>query len=139
MIDGRRGRSGFTLIEVLAAVMLIAIVLPAIMEGISLATTAASTARRRTDAAALAQSQLNTLLSSQQWQSGQMAGTFAPDWPDYQWQATVVNWPGDTTGLGIQEIDMEVFWTARSQRQSVIVSTLTYSRTSSSSSSSSSP
>ena len=42
-----RQRRAFTLVEVLAALAFTAIVLPVAMKGISLATTAASEARRR--------------------------------------------------------------------------------------------
>jgi len=124
-----RLRRGFTLVEVLAAMMLIAIALPAIIKGISLATSVSTTARRRTEAVGLAESKLKEIVTAVEWQGGQMAGDFAPDWPDYHWQATVSNWPLDQTGLGIQEIDMQVTWPARGgQTDSCKLSTLTYLR-----------
>jgi general secretion pathway protein I len=132
--DGRSARGkasrrhGFTLVEVLATLMLIAIVLPAVMKGISLATSTGTNARRRTEAVGLAESKLNELIVSQQWQGGQMSGDFSPDWPDYHWQATVQSWPQDATGVGIQEVDLEVTWLSRNQPDSVKLSTLTYVR-----------
>jgi general secretion pathway protein I len=124
-----RLRGGFTLVEVLAAMMLIAIALPAIIKGISLATSVSTTARRRTEAVGLAESKLKEIVAAVEWQGGQMAGDFSPDWPDYHWQATVSNWPLDQTGLGIQEIDMQVTWPARGgQTDSCKLSTLTYLR-----------
>src|ERR1700733_2966996 len=84
-----RCHSGFTLIEVLATLLLMAIVLPAIMHGFTLSTSAATTARHRTEAAALAESKLNELVGTNQWQNASQQGDFQPDWPDYTWSATL--------------------------------------------------
>ena len=124
----RRPRRGFTLIEVLATLMLLAIVMPAIQQGISIASGTASSARRRTEAAGLAESKLNELLATGQWQDGQVSGDFSPDWPDYRWQATVSGWQSDTTSAGLQQLDVTVSWTARNRPDSVTLSTLTYVR-----------
>jgi len=123
---------GFTLVEVLATMMLIAIALPAIMKGITVATSAGTVARRRTEAIGLAESKLNEIIVAVEWQGGQLAGDFGPDWPDYHWQATVSNWPLDTTGAGIQQVDLQVTWPFRGQTDSYKLSTLTYLRTTSS-------
>ncbi len=108
--------------------LLIAIVLPAIMQGISLATTTASLARRRTEAAGLAQSKISELLATSQWQNGAAGGDFGTDWPDYRWDETVAPWQGDTTGAGIQQIDVKVTWTASGRDDSLTVSSLAYPR-----------
>jgi general secretion pathway protein I len=132
---------GFTLIEVLAALMLIAIVIPAVMQGITVAQHAGDSARRRTEAAGLAQTQLATILAMESWQTGSLSGDFSPDFPNYQWKAQVAAWPGDTTGAGLQEIDLTVSWMLGGRENTVVLSTLAYPRnvafTSSSSSSSS--
>jgi general secretion pathway protein I len=120
---------GFTLIEVLATLLLIAIVLPAVMRGMTLATEAGSAARWRTDAAGLAQSKLAEIVATDQWQQGNLSGDFSPDWPNYQWQATVQSWPGDTSGAGIQQIDLTITWTERNRPESLTLSTLAYGGT----------
>lgn len=105
-----RRTGGFTLIEVLAALMLMAVVLPVAMQGVSIATAAASSARHRNEAAALAQSKMDELLASMQAQQQQantnMSGDFGEDWPDYQWSAEMVTWAPNgmnmTTGLAGQ-------------------------------------
>ncbi len=117
---------GFTLIEVLAAMLLIAIVLPAVMQGITLSVNAGNAARHRTEASGLAQSKLAELVATDEWQTGAMSGDFSPDWPDYRWEATAQTWGGDTTGMGLQEIDLRVIWTARGREDSVEVSTLVH-------------
>lgn len=122
-----RGRgNGFTLVEVLAAMLLIAIVLPAVMQGITLSVNAGNAARRRTEASGLAQSKLAELIATDEWQTGAMSGDFSPDWPDYRWEATAQAWGQDTTGMGLQEIDLRVIWTARGREDSVEVSTLVH-------------
>jgi len=120
---------GFTLIEVLAALLLMAIVLPSVMKGISVATQAASSARHRTEAAGLAQAQLAEIVASQQWQNGNLSGDFGAQWPGYSWKATVAAWPLDNTDLNIDELDLEVSWIDRNQPNSVTMSTLVYART----------
>ncbi len=122
---GNARRSAFTLIEVLAAMLLIAIVLPAVMKSIAVATGTASVARRRTEAAGLAQTKLSELVATDQWEGGVLSGTFA-DWPDYSWEASVAPWPGDTSSASIQQIDLKVKWVARNQPDSVTLSTLAY-------------
>jgi general secretion pathway protein I len=116
---------GFTLIEVLATLLLLAIVLPAVMRGITLATEAGSTARWRTNAAELARSKLAELVATHQWQQGTLSGDFSPDWPAYQWQASVQSWPGDTSA-GLQQIDLTVTWTERNHPEALTLTTLAY-------------
>jgi general secretion pathway protein I len=124
-----RGRSGgFTLIEVLATVLLIAIALPAIMNGVTLATGAGANANKRAQAAGLAERKLNELVAGQLWEGGQMAGDFNPDAPGYQWQASVQNWQYDTTDAGLQELDLKVTWQWRNREESIQLSTLVYVR-----------
>ena len=54
-------RGGFTLIEVLATMLLLGIVLPVAMRGVSVALSAAGTARHLSEAAVLAEAKLNEL------------------------------------------------------------------------------
>ena len=122
----QRRRGGFTLIEVLAATLLIAIVLPSVMQGISVATRAATSARYRNEATTLAQEKLSEISTTNAWQSGNLSGDFSPDWPRYQWAATVQAWPGDLTGAGLQEIDLRVSWLDRDRQDSITLTTITY-------------
>ncbi len=126
---GGRTSRAFTLVEVLAALLLIAIVLPVVMQGISLATNAASDAKRRTEAAGLAESKLGEIVATRQWLAGGLSGDFAPDWPDYRWEALLQPYANDSSGKSVQQIDLRVIWTARSREQSVSVSTLAFART----------
>jgi len=121
-------RDGFTLIEVLAAMLLIAIALPAVMKGLAAVSGTANSTRHRSEAAGLAEAKLNELVVSNDWQNSVLAGDFGQDWPEYRWQATVEAWPLDTTSASIQEIDLRVTWMARGREDSLTVSTLAYAR-----------
>lgn len=132
----RSRKRGFTLIEVLATMLLIAIVLPTVMRGVAAASGTASLSRHRTEAAGLAQAKLAQLMASGEWQAGILSGDFGADYPDYRWRATVTAWPLDQTTAGLQLVDCSVLWTGRGGREdSVTVSTLTYVRTTASSAS----
>jgi prepilin-type N-terminal cleavage/methylation domain-containing protein len=126
-------RRGFTLVEVLATLLLIAIVLPAVMRGIVLASAAADAAKHRTVAQSLAQSKLADIISSGDWQSSStLSGDFSPDAPDYKWGATIADWAQDTQGVGLEEIDITVSWNERGASKSLTISSLAYPRAASS-------
>ena len=123
---GRRrraaGRRGFTLVEVLATLMLMTIALPVILQTISIATSAASLSKRRVEASLLCQSKVDELIATGQWQNGQLSGDFQPDWPDYTWTAQVEDFDGVS-----QELDVTINWLGRGNIQdSLTLSTLVY-------------
>ncbi|HZZ42467.1 MAG TPA: type II secretion system protein [Tepidisphaeraceae bacterium] len=116
------GKRGFTLVEVLATIALIAIVLPVAMYGISLCVQTAGRAKRQAEAATLAEGKLQELSAMAQLPqvaaSGNDSGDFGADFPDYKWQSTVT-----TMDLSMEQIDVRVMWTARNQQQDLTVST----------------
>ena len=127
-------RRGFTFAEVLATLTMLAIALPAIMGGVSLATRAGSTARRRAEAGGLAESKLNELVATGQWQNGTLSGDFGPDWPHYHWAANVTSWTGGSSQGGMEQVEMRV--TADGSASDIVVTTLVYNGSGTSSSSS---
>ena len=121
------GRHGFTMIEVLASMMLVAIVLPVAMKGVSLALQTASLARQRSLAASLAETQMNDLITAADWDQTSMQGTFEEN-PGYSWTADLTQWQSTT----VQQLEVKVLWTSRGQQRSVTLDTLIYTSTSSS-------
>ena len=120
-------RPAFTLVEILATLVLVAIILPVAMSGISLALSVADESRRETEAASLAQNKMAEIIATGLWQTASLGGDFAPDWPDYRWSAQVTDWQVTT----LRQVDVLVLWTNRGRERSVKVSTLVYTGTSS--------
>ena len=82
---------GFTLLEVLAALLLVAVVLPVLMGALNTATHVGGLAHDRAEAAMLAENKLNEVLIDQSWQFGDETGAFTDDSDDpdaarYTWE-----------------------------------------------------
>ena len=105
-------RRAFSLIEVLAALVLLGIVLPAAMRGVTLSLSAASTARHMQEATQLAERQINTLLAARDMTVLGSGGTFE-DRPRYQWELTVANAGGE-----LVEATVTILWLERGQERS---------------------
>ena len=109
---------GFTLVEVLATMALLAIVLPVTMQALSVSLGAASSARHTTEASGLAQAKLNELISTGQWNSTSN-GDFGTDHPGYRWEITSA-----TRDYNLTEISIRVTWQERGQDKQLTLSTL---------------
>jgi type II secretion system protein I len=107
-------------VEVLAALVLLAIVLPVAMRGISLAVRAADDARNRTVAACLAETTLNQIVINGGWRDGDLTGDYGQEWPDYRWSSEVADWEENN----LRRIDVRVEWPAGNRSRSVTLSTL---------------
>lgn len=117
----RSRRAGFTLIEVLAALVLIGVVLPVAMKGVSIAMQAAAHARHTGEAVELARHKLTELSLSTDSDSYSGAGDFGTDWPEYRFESRMV-----ARDYGINEVTVEVFWKSRGVDDSITLSTLAY-------------
>ena len=114
---------GFTLVEVLATILLLSIIIPVAMQAVSTATLAASAAKNRSTAAGLAESKLAELIATGDWQTGAVSGGFGDEYPDFRWDARAVNW----TEASVTQLDVVVSWkTARRGDESIVLSTLVY-------------
>ncbi len=119
----RRG-GGFTLLEVLAALILVAVVLPVAMRGLSLATQGGSYARSVTVATDLAKSKLAEVVADGSWDTGDDRGVFDAAWGDdadrFEWTLAVSDWLGTT----MKEVRITVSWEQRNALQSVSIATV---------------
>ena len=119
---GGRRATGFTLIEVLAAIVLVGIVIPVAMEAISLSLRSASDAKRKVEAAMLAENKLSELTTNLVLMTrGATSGDFAPDWPDYRWESGLVQ-----RDVDLSELQVRVVWTSRGVDRFVSLSTFVY-------------
>ena len=127
-VKNRRG--GFTLIEVLAALLLMAIVVPVVARGLSIASMAGEVSQRKSLAARVAEKVLNQAIISGQWnQSGQtgveMQGPYKFQWTikNESWKPlAIVN--DALTENAMREVSVEVTFTAQGKKCLVHVATL---------------
>jgi type II secretion system protein I len=120
MIRRSRLFRGFTLIEVLVTLLLLATVLPVVMSGVSLALRAAEDSRSTAQASLLAQAKLSELQAENQWDLQKLGGDFGSDYPQYRWTAQLSNFEGST----LEQLDVTVLWRQRGQEHSVALSTI---------------
>lgn len=123
-----RRAAAFTLLEVLAALMLMAIVLPVVMRGIGLATQLGAYTRFHDQAVSLAEAKIAESLVNEDWQDGDSIGTFDDEdlWGKgasrYEWEQQVDDWETST----IKQVTIRVIWTQRNQEQVVTLTTLVH-------------
>lgn len=119
----RGTRRGFTFVELLATVVLIAVIMPVAMRSIGLCTRLGGQSRRQMEAASLAKAKLTELMVTGEWQDGNQRGQFdTKDWPGYEWSVTVSNWT-DTT---VRQLALTVSWRSVGRQRSVTLTTLMY-------------
>lgn len=116
-------RSAFTLIEVLAALLFLGIVVPAVLHAMTVAARASEAAERSGIAAQLAENKLEEIILGGVWNNGITGGEFGGDWPLYRWQLTTADWDQDT----MTKLTVAVFYPVQGREQSVQLSTLTSS------------
>jgi prepilin-type N-terminal cleavage/methylation domain-containing protein len=118
-------RTGFTLVEVLTTVALMAIILPVAMYGLQISLEAGTVARRRAEAATLAQGKLQelaaTAMGMQSSGGSNEGGEFGEEYPGYRWDSTMTQ-----IDLNMVQLDVRVTWVQRNQERSVGVSTWVY-------------
>ena len=115
-----RAAEGFTLAEVLAAMLFLALVIPAAVEALHVAGLAGEVAARKSAAARVADRVLNESLVLTNWTGGTHSGTIDEGALEFQWTLTSKNWPQDAMEL----LTAEVHFSAQNKDYSVRMSTL---------------
>lgn len=117
-------RSGFTLAEVLAALVFMAIVIPVALEGLSIASRAGEVAARKTEAALVAERILNENIVTTNWDRGIQNGTVWQGRREFRWSLRNEPWNQDPNLTTLRLLSVEVTYTARGQEFNVGLSTL---------------
>lgn len=91
----KRRCSGFTLAEVLAALMMMAIVIPVALQGLRVASTAGEVAQRKMVAARIGNKVLNELKVTSQLQNSGQSGSAQDHGLTYRWTVKNQAWTGD--------------------------------------------
>src|ERR1043166_274273 len=104
----RRAQAGFTLVEVLAALTLMAIVIPVAVDGLRLANLAGQVGQRKAVAARIAQRVLNELIVTSQLRGSTQNGVVQEGTQQYQWTMRSEPWPQDTMRLVTVQVNFPV-------------------------------
>lgn len=113
-------RRAFTLAEVLAAMLVMAIVIPVAMEGISIANRAAILSQRKATAMRVAERMLNELFITSQLNQSTASGSVTEGDTAYPWTMQTTTWPLDT----MTEVTVNVTFTVQGKTLSISASTL---------------
>jgi type II secretory pathway pseudopilin PulG len=118
--SARRAEAGFTLAEVLAAMMFMAIVIPVAVDGLRIASAAGELATRKAEAARVAERELNEIAVTSVGGLTAQTGTIQEGGHDYHWALHGELWPQDS----MQLLTMEVTFVVRDRTYSTRLSTL---------------
>ncbi|MHC1768304.1 MAG: type II secretion system protein [Verrucomicrobiia bacterium] len=122
---GRSGaspsRHGFTLVEVLAALVFMAIVIPAAIQGVRIASMAGQMGERKASAARIADHVLNELVVTGLWQTGYQSGTVQDGAVEYKWQMRTEPWYQQNV---LRLMTVEVTYPVQGQEYQVHLSTI---------------
>jgi len=116
----RRRAAAFTLAEVLAALVFMAIVIPVAVQGLRVANLAGQLAERKAVAARLGDQVLSELLVTGNWQQSNQRGTHREGYLEYRWYVDEENWEWGTLRL----LTVEVFFDVQGREYEVRLRTL---------------
>lgn len=118
-------RAGFTLIEALVAIVLVAVVLPVALAAVTASLRGADAIRKQDIALRVAQSHLAVLVADGSWQSSGSSGTCEPrtdgeDTEGMRWQMNVTPWRDQT----VRVLTFTVSWGSTTNPRSITLTTL---------------
>ncbi|HYG22796.1 MAG TPA: type II secretion system protein [Verrucomicrobiae bacterium] len=92
----RKRQSAFTLAEVLAAMLFMAIVIPVAVEAYRVASLAGEVSVRKSEATRVADRVLNETIVMTNWLQSALSGTVIENGLEYRWNIKNENWPVDS-------------------------------------------
>jgi type II secretory pathway pseudopilin PulG len=116
----KRREDAFTLAEVLAALVFMAIVIPVAVHGLQVASRAGEVAQRKAIAARVGERVLNQIVTTRQFSQSQQRGTVQEGPFEFQWAVRNQPWERDS----MKQLSVQVTFTAQGQDYSVWLSTL---------------
>jgi len=115
-----RSCRAFTLAEVLAALMFMAIVIPVAVQGLRIASRAGEVGERKVVAARIADRVLNELVTTGQWQRSTQNGTAQEGLREYRWTVRLEPW----NQRALRLVTVQVFFPVQGQEYDVRLSTI---------------
>lgn len=122
--NSRERHQAFTLAEVLAALVFLAILIPVAIEGLHIASRAGDVAIRKSQAALVAESILNETVATTNWNRTVQNGSVRQGVNEFRWTLRNEPWNQDPAATTIRQLTAEVFYTAQGAQYSVRLSTL---------------
>lgn len=120
---------GFTLAEVLAAMLVLAIVIPVALQGLTVASRAGLVGTRKAAAMHVAERVLNEQFVTGQLSQSRASGSITEDDVTYPWTLETSTWPQDT----MTKVTVHVEFTVQGTQYEVSASTLVSATSSTSS------
>lgn len=114
---------GFTLAEVLAALVFLAIVIPVVAQGLSLASKTGATASRRYQAGLVAERVLNEAIVTTNWGVAEVKGLARQGIQEFQWTLRSEPWLVDSK-VSLHLLSADVIYSVQGRDQTVTMSTL---------------
>jgi len=112
--------NAFTLAEVLAALLFMAIVIPVALQGMQISSRAGALADRKREAGRVAERLLNESLVTTNWNKSALSGTVQEGDREYRWTLRTEGW----TESGMQLLSVEVVFPLQGEDYSVELNTL---------------
>lgn len=119
----------FTLAEVLAAMVFMAILIPVALEGLSIASRAGEVAARKSEAGLVAEKILNEAIATTNWNTGGQSGTVRQDNRDFRWKLNNEAWNHDSNQSGMRLLSVDVTFETQGRDYTLRMSTLADSST----------
>ena len=123
-LKNKKRTAAFTLAEVLAALMFMAIVIPVALQGLQIASRAGTVAERKREAARVAERVLNESIVATNYVQAVSSGTVVEAEREYRWTLRTEAW----TESAMQLLSVEVTFPVQGQDYTVPMSTLVNSR-----------
>lgn len=115
-----KGVDAFTLAEVLAALMFMAIVIPVAVQGLRVSSRAGALAERKREAVRVAERLLNESIVTTNWNKSGLSGTVTEDDREYRWTLRTEPW----TETAMQLLSVEVTFPVQGEDHAVQLTTL---------------
>ncbi|MFP4379377.1 MAG: type II secretion system protein [Candidatus Sumerlaeia bacterium] len=116
-----KSHSAFTFVEVLAAMVFVAIVVPVIVHAMSASARLAELAERKRTAVQLADMKLTELARTGDWREAITTDEFGEDWPGFRWSLEDDAWQEDSA---MRALTLTVYFAVAGREESIALSSL---------------
>jgi len=117
-------RSAFTLAEVLAALVFLAILIPVALEGLSIASSVGEVATRKGEAALVAERVLNESIVTTNWNRSVQTGTVRQGPREFPWTLRNDPWNQDPNQSTMRLVSVEVKYFVQGRERAFTLTTL---------------